>query len=133
VTTERHQTLVRKSIRLKVNYVGSYNKHAVVNHSTVLPPGFEKRFLKQISDTYSWCVNLKRLICCLLRNLIMVIIKCLSMRETILDCRRICWISFTKIIMKHIIKLFLVTFSFYYIGNISRLTSGVKVTNEATR
>jgi hypothetical protein len=35
--------------------------------------------------------------------------------------------------MKHIIKLFLVTFSFCYIGNISRLTSGVKVTNEATK
>jgi hypothetical protein len=34
--------------------------------------------------------------------------------------------------MKHIIKLFLVTFSFCYIGNISRLTSCVKVTNEAT-
>jgi hypothetical protein len=34
--------------------------------------------------------------------------------------------------MKHIIKLFLVTFSFCYIGNIGRLTSGVKVTNEAT-
>jgi hypothetical protein len=34
--------------------------------------------------------------------------------------------------MKHIIKLFLVTFSLNcYIGNISRLTSGVKVTNEA--
>jgi hypothetical protein len=47
VTTE-----VRKSIHLKVNYVGSYDKHAMVNHSTVLPPGFEKQFLKQISDTY---------------------------------------------------------------------------------
>jgi hypothetical protein len=34
--------------------------------------------------------------------------------------------------MKHIIKLFLVTFSFCYIGNISRLTSGVNVTNEAS-
>jgi hypothetical protein len=38
-----------------------------------------------------------------------------------------------SLIMKHIIKPFLVTFSFCYIGNISRLTSGVKVTNEATR
>jgi hypothetical protein len=34
--------------------------------------------------------------------------------------------------MNHIIKLFLVTFSFCYTGNISRLTSGVKVTSEAT-
>jgi hypothetical protein len=57
-------------------------------------PGFEKQFLNQISDTYRWCVNLKRLICCLLCNLI---IKCLSMRETILDCHRICWISFTVV------------------------------------
>jgi hypothetical protein len=30
-----------------------------------------------------------------------------------------------SLIMNHIIKLFLVAFSFCYIGNISRLTSGV--------
>jgi hypothetical protein len=34
-----------------------------------------------------------------------------------------------SLIMNHIIKLFLVTFSFYYIDKISRLTSGVKVTS----
>jgi hypothetical protein len=38
-----------------------------------------------------------------------------------------------SLLMKHIIKLFLVTFSIFYIGNISRLTSGVKVTSEATK
>jgi hypothetical protein len=32
-----------------------------------------------------------------------------------------------------IIKLFFVTFNFCYIGNISGLTSGVKVTSEATK
>jgi hypothetical protein len=33
--------------------------------------------------------------------------------------------------MSHIIKVFLITFSFCYIGNISRLTSGIKVTSDA--
>jgi hypothetical protein len=36
-------------------------------------------------------------------------------------------------IMNYIIKRFLVTFSFCYVGNISRLTSGVKVTSEAMK
>jgi hypothetical protein len=38
-----------------------------------------------------------------------------------------------SLIMNHIIKLFLVSFSFCYIGNISRLISGVKVTSEAMK
>jgi hypothetical protein len=38
-----------------------------------------------------------------------------------------------SLIMNHIIKLFLVTFSFCYIGNITRLTLGVKVTSEAIK
>jgi hypothetical protein len=35
-----------------------------------------------------------------------------------------------SLIMNHIIKLFLVTFSFCHIGNMSRLMTGVKVTSE---
>jgi hypothetical protein len=37
------------------------------------------------------------------------------------------------LIMNNIIKVFLITFSFCYIGNISRLTSGVKVTSSAMK
>jgi hypothetical protein len=53
----------------------------------------------------------------------------------VLSTLRYKWAHYIEnsLIMNHIIKLFLVTFIFRYIGNISRLTSGVKVTSEAMK
>jgi hypothetical protein len=48
------------------------------------------------------------------------------------DIRSLCYIE-NSLIMNHIIKLFLVTFSFRYIGNISSLTSGVKLRSKFTK
>jgi hypothetical protein len=56
--------------------------------------------------------------------------------NTYLSTLRYKWAHYyieNSLIMNRIIKLFLVSFSFCYIGNISRLMSGVKVTSETMK